>query len=58
MGCHINGRIRRRRSMVGDVILWCRAFIKQQTCIHRYNWINRKDNGGSFELCIKCDKIK
>jgi hypothetical protein len=44
--------------MIGDIILWCKKFIKQQTCIHRYKYIYRKDTGGSFELCIKCDKIE
>jgi hypothetical protein len=44
--------------MIGDIILWCKTFIKQQTCIHKYKYINRKDTGGSFELCTKCDKIK
>jgi hypothetical protein len=44
--------------MIGDIILWCKIFIKQQTCIHNYKYVNRKDNGGSFELCEKCDKIK
>ena len=44
--------------MIGDIILWFKKFIKQQTCIHKYKWINRMDNGGSFELCTKCDKIK
>ena len=44
--------------MVGDLVLWIKKFWKQQTCIHNYKWINRKDNGGSFENCLKCDKIK
>lgn len=45
--------------MIGDIILWFKKLIKQQTCIHKYLWINRKDySGGSFELCTKCDKIK
>ena len=44
--------------MLGDILLWIKNFFKQQTCIHKYKWINRKDNGGSFEECIKCEKIK
>jgi len=44
--------------MIGDIVLWCKKFIKQQTCIHKYKNVNRKDTGGSFELCTKCDKIK
>ena len=43
--------------MIGDIILWIKEFVKQQTCIHNYITINRKDTGGSFELCSKCDKI-
>lgn len=44
--------------MIGDIYLWIKEFIKQQTCIHDYKTIYRKDNGDSFELCKKCDKIK
>jgi hypothetical protein len=44
--------------MIGDIILWCKTFIKQNFCIHKYKNIYRKDTGGSFELCTKCDKIK
>lgn len=44
--------------MIGDFILWIKKFIKQQTCIHDYKFICRKDNGGSYEECIMCDKIR
>ena len=44
--------------MIGDIILWWKKFIKQQTCIHKYKDVYRKDTGGTFELCTKCDKIK
>ena len=44
--------------MIGDLILWIKRVFKQQTCIHDYKWINRKDTGGSFENCAKCDKIR
>lgn len=44
--------------MFGDIILWFKEFIKQQTCIHTYTTVNRRDTGGSFEVCKKCDKIK
>jgi len=44
--------------MIGDLILWIKRMWKQQTCIHTYKWINRKDTGGSFENCTKCDKIR
>ena len=37
--------------MIGDLILWIKKVWKQQTCIHNYKWINRKDTGGSFEIC-------
>lgn len=45
--------------MIGDIILWIKQFIKQQTCIHDYkpnrivNIMNRP-----FDECIKCDKLK
>lgn len=44
--------------MIGNLILWLKKVLKQQTCIHKYEWIIRKDNGNSFENCCKCDKIK
>lgn len=44
--------------MIGDIFLWLKKFIKQQTCFHKYEIINRKDNGNNFELCINCNKIK
>jgi hypothetical protein len=44
--------------MIGDLILWIKRVWKQQTCIHNYTIVNRKDTGGSFENCLKCNKIK
>ena len=44
--------------MIGDLILWIKRVWKQQTCIHDYKWIHRKDTGGSFEQCSKCEKIR
>lgn len=45
--------------MIGDLILWIQKVWKQQTCIHKYIIVNRKDfEGGTFENCTKCDKIK
>ena len=44
--------------MFGDIILWIKLFFKQQTCIHDYKWVNRRDNGADFQVCKKCDKIK
>ena len=44
--------------MIGDLVLFLKLFFKQQTCIHNYLYVNRKDNGGSFQNCSKCDKIK
>ena len=46
------------KDMIGDLILWIKRVWKQQTCIHTYKWVNRKDNGDSFEDCSKCDKIR
>ena len=43
--------------MFGDIVLWLTKFIKQQTCVHTYEYVYRKDTGGSFELCGKCEKI-
>jgi hypothetical protein len=43
--------------MIGDIVLWIKRVWKQQTCIHTYEIVNRKDTGGSFDLCSKCDKI-
>lgn len=44
--------------MLGNLILWMREVWKQQTCVHTYEWIYRKDNGNSFENCSKCDLVK
>ena len=45
--------------MTGDLILWIKTFFQQHFfCIHKYNWVHRKDNGVDFEVCEKCDKIK
>jgi hypothetical protein len=44
--------------MLGDIILYVKEFIKQQTCIHKYINVHRKDTGGSFEMCINCEKSK
>ena len=43
--------------MIGDLILWVKRVWKQQTCVHTYKTIIRKDNGNTFENCCKCDKI-
>jgi len=43
--------------MIGDIVLWIKKFWKQQTCIHDYRIIIRKDTGGDFHSCFKCDKI-
>lgn len=46
--------------MVGDIILWIKQFIKQQTCIHNYkpNRISLILKGHGFDECTKCGKIK
>ena len=45
--------------MIGDIILKIKTFFKQHIlCIHEYKHIHRHDTGGSFENCVKCDKIK
>jgi hypothetical protein len=45
--------------MFGDFILWFRQFFKEQTCLHNYQDIFRKDiQGGTFEKCIKCGRLK
>lgn len=45
--------------MVGDIWITIKTFCHQHLfCIHKYKWVNRKDNGDSFEVCEKCDKIK
>lgn len=44
--------------MFGNLILWIKRVFKQQTCIHKYKSVYRKDYGSSFDLCEKCDLIK
>jgi hypothetical protein len=44
--------------MIGDLILWLKSAWKEQTCIHKYEWIYRHDTGGSFEMCAKCERIR
>lgn len=43
--------------MIGDIILWFKTFIKQQTCLHKYKVVYRRDNGSNFLLCEKCERI-
>jgi hypothetical protein len=48
--------------MIGNIILWIKKVFKQQTCLHKYKWINAsyRTNGScrDFEECTKCEKIK
>ena len=44
--------------MIEDIILWLKKTFKQQTCIHKYKDIHRKDTGGSVVICEKCNKIQ
>lgn len=45
--------------MFGDLILFFKKVFKQQTCIHNYKIIIRKDfAGGTFQECTKCEKLK
>lgn len=44
--------------MIGDIILSLKKWLKQQTCLHNYKWVYRRDNGGSFEECTKCERIR
>ena len=44
--------------MIGDLILWLKRVWKQQTCVHEYKSVYRKDTGGSYEVCAKCDKLR
>lgn len=44
--------------MLGDFIIWLKKSIQQQTCIHDYKTVHRRDlGGGSFEKCKKCGRI-
>lgn len=45
--------------MFGDLILYLKKVLKQQSCIHNYKIVFRKDfQGGSFFECTKCEKLK
>ena len=44
--------------MIGDLVLWIKQTWKQQTCIHDYRVVNRLDNGGSYEVCNKCEHLR
>ena len=44
--------------MIGNIILAIKKFWKQQTCMHKYKWVYRRDNGDSFETCSKCEILK
>ena len=44
--------------MFGDIILWLKTFFSQQTCIHDYKPVYRRDTGGGFDICRKCKKIQ
>lgn len=44
--------------MIGDIILWIKQFVKQQTCIHEYKTDKIGIITGLFcgEICSKCEK--
>lgn len=44
--------------MIGDLLILLKEWFKEQSCLHIYKGVYRKDNGGSFEQCIKCNRIK
>lgn len=44
--------------MLGNLILYLKKFLKQQTCIHEYKSTYRLDNGNSFWVCEKCERLK
>lgn len=45
--------------MIGDIYLFIKKFLHQHFfCIHDYKTINRRDNGGCFNVCDKCDLIE
>lgn len=44
--------------MLGDFILWLRKTLHQQTCIHKYKWINVKGAGMGYDECRYCGKVK
>jgi hypothetical protein len=48
-----------KKNMFGDLILYLKKVLKQQSCIHNYKIVFRKDfQGGSFFECTKCEKLK
>ena len=47
--------------MVGDVVLYIKNLIKQNTCIHNYKYDGRIDVYAdilNFQKCTKCGKIR
>lgn len=44
--------------MIWDLILFIKRVWKQQTCIHKYQYIVRKDDGWFYLNCEKCDRCK
>ena len=47
--------------MIGDVILYIKKLIKQNTCIHKYKYDGRIDvytDVLNFQKCTKCGKIR
>jgi hypothetical protein len=44
--------------MFTEIIQELIAFIKRNTCWHKYKVVIRKDNGADFWVCEKCEHIK
>lgn len=47
--------------MIGDVVLYIKKLIKQNTCIHNYKYDGRIDvytDVLNFQKCTKCGKIR
>ena len=43
--------------MIWNLILYIKKVYKQNTCIHDYKIVIRKDTGGSFDKCEKCGRL-
>lgn len=44
--------------MLTQILQWIFLGVKQNICWHSYDVVHRHDNGGSYEICNKCDYIK
>ena len=45
--------------MLGNFLLFIKKFVRQNFfCLHTYISVYRKDNGNTYQECVKCELLK